>query len=227
MSQLQPENGFVKIYRSILDWDWYGDANTMRVFLHLILTANFKAGKWRRNSIQRGQRAVSYDTLCAELNLTPRNIRTAVQHLRSTGEVTTEKLPECTLFTVTNYGRFQDADLKDDCQPAAARQQYKKEKNNKTILSDECEQRFGTFWAAYPRKAAKEKARAAFCRLSPDELTLKLMLDAIALQKQLESWQENGGQFIPLPATWLNGKRWEDEIQLPQTPSYSGYPKLS
>ena len=84
-----------------------------------------------------------------------------------------------------------------------------KTKNKK----QEQEQKFARFWTAYPRKVSKETARKAFERLNPDDDLLAAMIEAIERQKLSPQWQENGGQFIPHPATWLNGRRWEDEPQ--------------
>lgn len=73
---------------------------------------------------------------------------------------------------------------------------------------------FDRFWEAYPRKQAKAQAAKAFARLRADERLLEAMLAAVARQSRSEQWQRDGGQFIPMAATWLNGRRWEDgELQ--------------
>lgn len=71
---------------------------------------------------------------------------------------------------------------------------------------------FDRFWQAYPRKTAKPQAAKAFARLRPDEPLLSRMLAALALQRQSTQWQRDDGQFIPHPSTWINGRRWEDEL---------------
>jgi uncharacterized protein YdaU (DUF1376 family) len=70
---------------------------------------------------------------------------------------------------------------------------------------------FDRFWQAYPRKEAKPTAAKGFARLKPDEPLLAVMLAAVDRQSRSEQWTKDGGQFIPLPATWINGRRWEDE----------------
>lgn len=67
---------------------------------------------------------------------------------------------------------------------------------------------FDTFWEAYPRKIGKESARKAFAKVPEDFYAL--LIPALEQQKSLPQWQESGGKYIPYPATWLNGKRWED-----------------
>lgn len=88
-----------------------------------------------------------------------------------------------------------------------------KEKENKKREREQKQMAFARFWTAYPRKVSKETARKAFERIDPDEDLLNAMIEAIEKQKLSPQWQEDGGQYIPHPATWLNGKRWEDEPQ--------------
>ena len=69
---------------------------------------------------------------------------------------------------------------------------------------------FDAFYQAYPRKVAKEAARKAFAKLNPGQELLADMLAALERQKRSRQWAEGGGKFVPHPATWLNGRRWED-----------------
>lgn len=69
---------------------------------------------------------------------------------------------------------------------------------------------FETFWKAYPRHDNKQKTIKWFEKNKPSEGLLKIMLDKIELLKKTKQWQNK--QFIPMPTTWLNGKRWEDEV---------------
>ena len=73
------------------------------------------------------------------------------------------------------------------------------------------EEDFARFWSSYPRKQGKANAREVFGKIAPDEQLLSTMLDAIERQKRSPQWTRDGGQFIPLAATWLHGQRWEDE----------------
>lgn len=71
------------------------------------------------------------------------------------------------------------------------------------------EAEFEVFWKAYPKKKDKAKARKSFFKVKTPLTTLLAALEA---QKRTEQWQKDNGQFIPLPTTWLNGERWEDEV---------------
>ena len=74
---------------------------------------------------------------------------------------------------------------------------------------------FGRFWAAYPKKVGKANCERWFARHKVDEETLQAMLESLAYLKTTEQWQKDGGQYIPNPQTWLNGRRWEDESAKP------------
>lgn len=101
-------NGYIRLYRSMLAWEWYQDQNTKDLFIHLLLTANYYDKKWRGIVVKRGQRVCSYAELSRELNISVQSIRTAVKHLKSTGEITHLKTPEYSLFTVINYDKYQE-----------------------------------------------------------------------------------------------------------------------
>ena len=70
---------------------------------------------------------------------------------------------------------------------------------------------FDAFWSAYPKKVGKGAAEKSFSKLSPS--LLPQMLSAIDAQKKSDQWAKDNGQFIPNPTTWLNQRRWEDEVQ--------------
>lgn len=80
------------------------------------------------------------------------------------------------------------------------------------IPSKGADERFEKFWKAYPKHQGKQAALKAFQKLKPSDELLQTMLTALDVQKHSEQWAKENGKFIPLPATWLNGKRWEDEL---------------
>lgn len=70
---------------------------------------------------------------------------------------------------------------------------------------------FERFWKAYPKKVAKSTAAKAFKKAKVDESLLQDILKALEWQRETKQWKAEGGQYIPNPATYLNGRRWEDE----------------
>ncbi len=92
--------------------------------------------------------------------------------------------------------------------PTATASPKSKTKQNTPAAPDRASD-FSTFWTAYPRKVGKAAAEKAFLKV---EAPLQTLLDAVEAQKRSPQWTRDGGQFIPYPATWLNQRRWEDEI---------------
>ena len=105
------DTGYILLHRSILKWEWYTDLPTFKVFVHLLSTVNWKDEKWMGTTIKRGQRACSLHTLAAETGLSEKQIRTATNHLKTTGEVASEIIrinrSGCTLYTVINFDKYQ------------------------------------------------------------------------------------------------------------------------
>lgn len=100
-------NSYIKLNRSILDWRWYKDSNTLRVFLHILLSANFADGSFEKEAVLRGEFATSLDKLAKDLNLSVQNVRTAISHLKSTGELTSRNCGKYQVFTIVNYTLYQ------------------------------------------------------------------------------------------------------------------------
>lgn len=107
------QSGWVKMHRSMLDWEWYSDINVCRLFTHMILKANHKDNKWRGILIKRGQTLTSLNTLESETGLSKSQIRTAVKKLISTREIAQQSHSQHTVFTVVNYDSYQGDDTQD------------------------------------------------------------------------------------------------------------------
>lgn len=83
---------------------------------------------------------------------------------------------------------------------------------------------FDRFWAAYPRKQNKERARRAWRRLNPDLALCRVMAKALELDKRSRQWRKDNGEYIPYPSSWLNGRMWENEHNQPEAaPENSGW----
>ncbi|WP_300632643.1 phage replication protein [Pseudomonas sp.] len=72
---------------------------------------------------------------------------------------------------------------------------------------------FPKFWKLYPNKKGKAAAEKAWKKLKVTDDLFALIAEGLAKQVVCPAWTKDGGQFIPHPATWLNGKRWEDEVK--------------
>ncbi len=76
---------------------------------------------------------------------------------------------------------------------------------------------FEVFWQLYPNKRSREAAARAWKKLAPSAALAETVLAALADQMVSDEWRREGGRFIPFPAKWLNGKRWEDQLAANET----------
>lgn len=132
--------GAIWIHRRILDWEWYTDSVTMRVFIHCLLRANWKDGKWRGIEIKRGSFVTSRKHLANELNISEQEVRTAIEHLVSTNELTKSAHAKYTVITVVRYDEYQQSNQQNnqastnkstDNQPSSNQVATTNEKGNK------------------------------------------------------------------------------------------------
>lgn len=239
--------GFIILDRSITEWRWFKNANVFRVFMYLLLKANFEPRDFENMTIERGQVVTSYPKLSDALGITTAQARTAIGNLKATGEITVETTSKFSIITVINYEKYQgfnrqdnsritDNSQADNSQSAVnsqsnssqitAIEQYK-QINKETIKpppkspegSGTVDNGFEEFWQAYPRKADKPRALKAWKKLKPNAELRQVLLNALGHHKQSAQWQKERGRYIPYPATWLNGRRWEDSPeQPPQAP---------
>ena len=105
--------GWIKTYRSLLEWEWYQNTNVLRVFLHCLLKANHKDRQWQGIVVKRGSFITSYQNLANELSgrqsrFSVQQVRTALTKLKLTGEITIKTTSKYTLVEVNNWDRYQE-----------------------------------------------------------------------------------------------------------------------
>ncbi len=101
------QNGWIKLHKSLLDWEWYQDINTHRLFIHLLLIANYKESKWRGQTIKPGQILTGRKKLSEQTGLSERAVRTALTHLKSTNEVTIKTTKLYSIITLNKWEEYQ------------------------------------------------------------------------------------------------------------------------
>lgn len=105
--------GWIKVHRKLLEWEWFGDSNVVHIFLYLLLTANQDDKRWQGIEISRGQLITSINTIAKVTNLSLQQVRTALNKLEKSGEINKESNRLYTLLTVCNYEYYQ-GDVEDD-----------------------------------------------------------------------------------------------------------------
>ena len=140
---MQEKSTFIKLNRSILNWRWYKNANTMRVFIHLLLKANIKDHDFENTTVKRGQLITSVRQLSKELKISERAVRTTLEHLKTTHEVTIKTTAKYSIVTIKKYDEYQKSthDMtnnrhSDDTLTTNYRQQSKNDKKEKNDKKD-------------------------------------------------------------------------------------------
>lgn len=106
------KTGHITLHRKIVEWEWYSDVNTCRLFIHLLLTANWQDKFWRGILIKRGDKITSIQHLSEETSLTNKQIRLSLKKLEKTGEIKTKKTNKYTAVTLVKYNDYQTCEEK-------------------------------------------------------------------------------------------------------------------
>ena len=119
--------GWISLHRKTVDWEWYSDPNTFRLFIHCLLKANHSGKKWRGINIERGSFVTSYSKLAEELELSVQKVRTAINNLKSTSEITSESNSKHTVIKVVKYNEHQCVNKQDNKQSTSNQQATNKQ----------------------------------------------------------------------------------------------------
>ena len=121
-------SGWIKLHRSLLDWEWYQDANALRLLVHLLVSVNYEDKRWQGNVIKAGELITSYENLGDILGLTKQQVKTALKKLETSGEITRARTRHCLHLQLVKWSELQSKQPDDN--PRITRQQPD---NNPTI----------------------------------------------------------------------------------------------
>ena len=237
--------GYVKLYRSLLDSPIFKNPALAHFWQYCLLKASYKDHValvgYQRIDLEPGQFVFGRKVAAAKTGLTEKVVRRCVRALASLSciEVGRKRAADGarlhTVITICNWERYQGRD-KDEGQTSGQKRAEEGpdlghiqegeegvEKGEEVTpslsltsgdLPKDDDSDFDTFWAAYPRKVGKKKARQAWDR-AKDRPALGDILASLTAQDKAKRWSNGNQQFCPHPTTWLNGARWEDEIDPP------------
>lgn len=126
--------GHVILHRDIMEWEWYQSSNVFRLYIHLLLKANYKAKKWQGQLVKRGELITSIGHLSSELMITHQSIRTALFKLESSGYIMLRPTNRFTLITLVNYDNLQTVTSKSNKQNNTQLTSYQ-QSNNKQLTT--------------------------------------------------------------------------------------------
>ena len=126
--------GHIILHRDIMEWEWYQSPNVFRVYIHLLIKANFKDKKWQGQLIKRGELITSIGHLSSELMITHQSIRTALSKLESSDYILLRTTNKFTLITLVNYDNLQTSTTNSNKQNNTQLTSYK-QSNNKQVTT--------------------------------------------------------------------------------------------
>lgn len=203
------EGNYIKISRSILEWEWYGNINTCRLFLHMLLKANWKDGRFEGKDIPRGSFVSSYPRLADECGLTINEVRTALKHLISTGEITVKAHAKYSVFTVVKYNDYQEVNSQSTDKSHSINRRLttieegKKERREEYIPPISPVEHFEEFTEAYPKKCTSSTVATEYCKAVVEGVPEMDLINAAknyAIHCQRE---KTPGQFIKNPENFI------------------------
>lgn len=147
-------NGHIKLHRSIFDWEWWDDINTFRLFMTILLLANWKDKRWHGKLIRRGSLWTSVPSLADKAGLSIQQTKTALNKLKSTGEITDRATREGRLITVANYELYQSNDAEATDELTRIRTDKQPTSNRRLTATEEREE--------YIRRGEKEEGDLLF-----------------------------------------------------------------
>ena len=234
--------GWIQLHRKFTEWEWFTDVNTTHLFTYCLLRANHKDAKWRGIDIKRGSFITSLDTLSKQTGLSVMQVRTAINKLEKTSEITSQSTNINRLITVTNYDLYQ-SDNKPDNKRVTSKQQTsnkplttdnndnnnnneKNEDNEEKKGSSVFENQFEEFWNSFPvvnrtkgsMKKAEQNLKAALKKDNFNQISKGVNSYAEFIKR---NGQSNADAF-----RWLADERWRDDYTI-QFQQKTGSPQKS
>lgn len=102
------DRGWIKLSRKLTEWEWYANHNTTRLFVHLLLTANYEDARWQGIEVKRGQLITGRKTLSEETGLSEQMIRLSLNKLQNTKEITIKATSKYSIITIVKYNDYQE-----------------------------------------------------------------------------------------------------------------------
>lgn len=183
--------GFIKLFRQILDWEWYDDLPTCRLFIHLLLKANYAERNWHGQTIERGSCITSYATLASETRLSQEQIKRALKNLTKTGEIKRIATNKNTVICVVKYADFQGFGFEYNEQTTSKEQAENKQKTNEQQTSNE-----QTTTTKEIKNKRNKESKNIYTSL-PEDKNITAIVETVIQMLNVETDKKDGEGFSP------------------------------
>lgn len=205
--------GFITLHRKIKDSAIYSDSQAVHLWVHLLLKANHKDNEFVHNgklvNVKRGQMITGRDKLAAETGINSSKIQRLLKLFQDMQMIEQQTNSKNRLISITNYHLYQSGEQQMNSKRTTNEQQVNTNNNDKQCNNNDNNEYipFDDFWMNYPRKTDKAKAKAKWENMKVTDETYQKIVNHCTV-----AYQDTDKQYIPHATTYLNGKRWEDEI---------------
>lgn len=183
--------GFIKLFRQILDWEWYDDLPTCRLFIHLLLKANYAERNWHGQTIERGSCITSYATLASETGLSQEQIKRALKNLTKTGEIKRIATNKNTVICVVKYADFQGFGFEYNEQTTNKEQANNKQKTNEQQTNNK-----QTTTIKEIKNKRNKESKNIYTSL-PEDKNITAIVETVIQMLNVETDKKDGEGFSP------------------------------
>lgn len=208
------KQGFVQLHRALLDWEWYSDHNTTRLFIHMLLRANHKDNKWQGILVSKGSFISGRKQLSLETGLSEQQIRTSILRLKSTSELTIKTTKKYSIYSMVKWDSYQG---KQPTKQPTTNQQLTTNNNDNNDNKIYRAAGFDIFWELYPRQRRGDKIKSydAYCKALEKDTPENILdgLKAYSKSDEVKKGYAKGCQ------AWLNDSRWLNDYDVGAKPT--------
>lgn len=183
--------GFIKLFRQILDWEWYDDLPTCRLFIHLLLKANYAERNWHGQTIERGSCITSYATLASETGLSQEQIKRALKNLTKTGEIKRIATNKNTVICVVKYADFQGFGFEYNEQTTNKEQANNNQKTNEQQTNNK-----QTTTTKEIKNKRNKESKNIYTSL-PEDKNIAAIVETVIQMLNVETDKKDGEGFSP------------------------------
>lgn len=100
-------DGWICLHRKMVDWEWYDDVNTFKLFMHLLLSATYKSDDYKGEKLKPGDVFTGRKRLSIDSGLSEQQIRTALKKLEKTNEITIKSTKKYSIISIVKWEEYQ------------------------------------------------------------------------------------------------------------------------
>ena len=210
-------NGWIKLHRSLIKWEWFTEHKTSHFMIYCLLSASHNEYNWKGKKLKKGQFPFGFRKASKDTGLTISEIRTCVKRLKLTHEIAHESSPQGSVITILKWDNYQGVteDLANESQTISKRLALTKKVNkvNKvnTYIDDE---KFEILWDAFEKVGNKKTAREKITKLINNDAMYDKITKSIDRYKK---YIKSNNQYSKHFTTWINQESWDDELDMPPT----------